>query len=63
MEIHRLKGVSGNLLCRPLEENAKICLAGIKKQVWKEEDQEAFSEVFVQTMQVIRDYVKKENDV
>lgn len=63
MEIHRIKGVSGNLLCRPLEERAKICLAGIKKQVWKEADQEAFSEVFTQTMQVIRDYVTKENDV
>ena len=63
MEFHRIKGVSGNLCCRSLEEKAKICLADMKKQVWKEENQQAFSDVFFRTMQTIREYVMKENDV
>ena len=63
MEVHRIKGVSGNLCCRPLEEKAKLCLNGIKKQIWKEADWQAFTDVFLQTMEAIRRYVIKENDV
>lgn len=63
MEVHRIKGVSGNLCCRPLEEKAKLCLNGIKKQIWKEADWQAFADVFLQTMEAIRRYVIKENDV
>ncbi len=38
MEIHRIKGVSGNLLCKDLEKAAQKCLDSIKEKVISEND-------------------------
>ncbi len=57
MQVHRIKGVSGNLMCRPLEAAAKMCLMDIKKQKWNEAHGEQLFLVFEQTMKEVSIYV------
>ena len=57
MQVHRIKGVSGNLMCRPLEAAAKMCLMDIKKQKWNEAHGEQLFLVFEQTMKEVSVYV------
>ncbi len=57
MQVHRIKGVSGNLMCRPLEAAAKMCLMDIKKQKWNEAHGEQLFSIFEQTMQEVSAYV------
>ena len=61
MQVHRIKGVSGNLMCRPLEAAAKMCLMDIKKQKWNEAHGEQLFLVFEQTMQEVSAYVSHFN--
>ncbi len=61
MQVHRIKGVSGNLMCRPLEAAAKMCLMDIKKQKWNEAHGEQLFLVFEQTMQEVNAYVSHFN--
>lgn len=55
-ELHRLKGISGNLLCRPLEMCAGICMKDVKKQRWKKENAAQLYSVFDQTLETISQY-------
>lgn len=59
MEFHRIKGVSGNLLCRPLEASARICLEDVKKEKWHMDHWQQFSILFEQTMDAIEKYRKE----
>ena len=61
MQVHRIKGVSGNLMCYPLEAAAKMCLMDIKKQKWNEAHGEQLFLVFEQTMQEVSVYVSNFN--
>ena len=56
MQVHRIKGVSGNLMCYPLETAAKICLMDIKKKRWIRSHGEELERIFEQTMEMIRAY-------
>ena len=58
MEVHRIKGVSGNLLCKPLEKAAKECLENVKKKKWKKEQEEQLYTVLKETLQAIERYQK-----
>ena len=58
MEVHRIKGVSGNLLCKPLEKAAKECLENVKKKKWKKEQEEQLYTVLKDTLQAIERYQK-----
>lgn len=60
MELHRIKGVSGNLQCISLEQAAWTCMDCIKQnKAFTEELQQVFL-VFEQTMEEIVRYVKEE---
>ena len=61
MQVHRIKGVSGNLMCYPLEAAAKMCLMDVKKQKWNEAHGEQLFLVFEQTMQEVSVYVSNFN--
>ena len=61
MQVHRIKGVSGNLMCYPLEAAAKMCLMDIKKQKWNETHSEQLFSIFEQTMQEVSAYVSHFN--
>ena len=56
MELHRLKGVSGNLQCKPLAAAAQECLNEVRKKRWKPEKEEMLMQVFRCTMKVIEEY-------
>lgn len=56
MELHRLKGVSGNLQCKPLAAAAQECLNEVRKKHWKPEKEEMLMQVFRCTMKVIEEY-------
>lgn len=58
MEVHRIKGVSGNLLCKPLEKAARECLENVKKKKWKKEQEEQLYTVLKETLQTIERYQK-----
>ena len=60
LEIHRIKGVSGNLLCRPLERAAADWFEDVKKRKWNRVHMEQLFSVFSQTMGAIEEYQKKE---
>ena len=61
MQVHRIKGVSGNLMCYPLEAAAKMCLMDIKKNKWNEAHGEQLVLVFEQTMKEVNVYVSDFN--
>ena len=61
MQVHRIKGVSGNLMCYPLEAAAKMCLMDIKKNKWNEAHGEQLVFVFEQTMKEVNVYVSDFN--
>ena len=59
MELHRIKGVSGNLQCKPLEQAVLACMECIKqKKDYKKEFKEALK-VFEQTMEEIAGYINE----
>lgn len=60
LEIHRIKGVSGNLLCRSLEREAAACFEDVKKKKLSSIHMEQLFSVFSQTMKDIEEYQKKE---
>ena len=61
MQVHRIKGVSGNLMCYSLEAAAKMCLMDIKKHKWNEEHGAQLFSIFEQTMQEVSAYVSHFN--
>lgn len=59
MELHRIKGVSGNLQCGPLEQIAWKCMEAVKEEKeWSREYKELL-DVFQKTMEEIRRYIEK----